>query len=42
MHFESGGSLLDFDPQKTRSYFRTELDRSRQVVAEMQPEVRKP
>lgn len=42
MHFESGGSLLDFDPQKTRSYFRTELDRSRQVVAGMQPEVRKP
>jgi uncharacterized protein (DUF697 family) len=42
MHFESGGSLLDFDPQKARSYFRAELDRPRQVVAGMQPEVRKP
>ncbi|MGK4008330.1 DUF697 domain-containing protein [Sorangium sp. So ce1036] len=42
MHFESGGSLLDFDPQKMRSYFFAELDRSRQAVAETRREVRAP
>ncbi len=42
MHFESGDSLLDFEPQKMRSYFLAELKRSRRAVAEMQDEVRKP
>lgn len=42
MHFESGGSLLDFEPQKVRSYFLAELDRSKRAVAGMQNKVRKP
>jgi uncharacterized protein (DUF697 family) len=42
MHFESGGSLLDFEPQKMRSFFLAELKRSKRAVAGMQGEVRKP
>lgn len=35
MHFESGGTLLDFDPHKMRSHFRQEFEKSRQAVADM-------
>jgi len=41
-HFESGGSLLNLDPQKLRSHFFTEFESSKQVVAEMKHEARKP
>ena len=28
-HFESGGTFLDFDPQKTRAYFVSEFEKAR-------------
>jgi hypothetical protein len=28
-HFESGGTFLDFDPDKVREHFRQEFDRAR-------------
>jgi len=28
-HFESGGTFLDFDPQKTREFFKTEFDKAK-------------
>ncbi|HRI64197.1 MAG TPA: DUF697 domain-containing protein, partial [Polyangium sp.] len=36
MHFEAGGTLLDFDPHKMRSYFKQEFEKARQTVAEVQ------
>lgn len=36
MHFEAGGSLLDFNAKKMRKYFREEYGRSKDVVEEMQ------
>jgi len=38
MHFESGGTLLDFDPHAMRSHFRQEYERSREKVAQMRRE----
>lgn len=35
MHFEAGGTLLDFDPHKMRSHFKQEFEKSRQAVADM-------
>jgi uncharacterized protein (DUF697 family) len=28
-HFEAGGTLLDFDPEKVREHFRAEFEASR-------------
>lgn len=28
-HFESGGTFLDFDPQKTRNYFKAEFEKAK-------------
>ena len=28
-HFEAGGTFLDFDPQKTREFFKTEFDKAK-------------
>jgi len=28
-HFESGGTFLDFDPQKTREYFKAEFEKAK-------------
>lgn len=36
MHFETGGTLLDFDPIAMRSYFKSEFDKSKETVARMQ------
>lgn len=36
MHFESGGTLLDFDPKAMRDYFKQEFEKAREVVAHMQ------
>lgn len=35
MHFEAGGTLLDFDPHKMRSHFKQEFEKAKQTVAEM-------
>ncbi len=34
-HFESGGTLLDFDPKKMRSYFTLKLQEGKQVAASL-------
>lgn len=36
MHFEAGGTLLDFDPKKMRDYFKQEFDNAKVVVTEIQ------
>ncbi|MFT4927544.1 MAG: hypothetical protein ACI8WB_003655 [Phenylobacterium sp.] len=33
-HFESGGTLLDFDPEKVREYYQQQLHRGKEVVRE--------
>ncbi|MGK4008335.1 DUF697 domain-containing protein [Sorangium sp. So ce1036] len=38
MHFEAGGTLLNFDPNAMRSYFRSEFEKSKETVARMQQE----
>ena len=35
-HFESGGTLLDFDPSKVRDRFREEFQRGKAAAREMQ------
>lgn len=35
MHFETGGTLLDFDPAAMRAYFKAEFDAGRDVVTRM-------
>jgi uncharacterized protein (DUF697 family) len=35
MHYESGGTLLDFDADKMRSHFRKELEKSKGTVKQM-------
>jgi uncharacterized protein (DUF697 family) len=34
-HFESGGTLLDFDPKKMREYFTTKLQEGKKVAASL-------
>jgi len=38
MHFEAGGTLLDFDPHAMRSYFKQELERAKETVAKVAEE----
>jgi hypothetical protein len=33
-HFESGGTLLDFDPAKTREYFATQFKQGQMLATE--------
>jgi uncharacterized protein (DUF697 family) len=35
MHFESGGTLLDFDPSKVREHFRAEFEAAKEKVSEL-------
>ena len=35
-HFAQGGTLLDFDPVKTRAFFEKELEKGQAVVSQMQ------
>jgi uncharacterized protein (DUF697 family) len=35
MHFESGGTLLDFQPEKMHSYFQTEFEKAKQTVKDL-------
>jgi uncharacterized protein (DUF697 family) len=41
MHFESGGTLLDFDPAAMRTYFKQEFEKAKVAVANMQKETQK-
>jgi uncharacterized protein (DUF697 family) len=34
-HFESGGTFLDFDPEKTREYFAQQLREGQKVAADL-------
>ena len=36
-HFESGGTLLDFDPKKMREYFAGKLEEGKEVAAKLKP-----
>lgn len=38
MHFETGGTLLDFNPDKMRAYFRQEMEKAKASVVQMQKE----
>jgi uncharacterized protein (DUF697 family) len=38
MHFEAGGTLLNFDPHAMRSHFISEFEKAKDVVARMQQE----
>ena len=35
MHFESGGTFLDFDPHRMREHFRREFEGAKEKVAEL-------
>lgn len=35
MHFESGGTFLDFDPHKMRKYFREEFEHAKDKVSQL-------
>ncbi|NOQ14224.1 MAG: DUF697 domain-containing protein [Methyloprofundus sp.] len=34
-HFESGGTLLDFDPKKMREYFSNKLEEGKEIAANL-------
>ncbi|MDI1443597.1 DUF697 domain-containing protein [Polyangium sp. 6x1] len=36
MHFETGGTLLDFEPHKVRSHFKQEFEKAKEYVADVQ------
>jgi len=36
-HFESGGTMLDFEPKKMRGYFSGKLEEGKEVVAKLKP-----
>lgn len=38
MHFESGGSLLSFEPDSMREYFRKEFEQAKATVAKLRDE----
>ncbi len=38
MHFESGGTILNFDPYAMRSYFKQEFAKARETVAKIHKE----
>lgn len=38
MHFESGGTVLDFDPHLMRSYFRQEFEKAKDTVSRIRKE----
>jgi uncharacterized protein (DUF697 family) len=39
MHFETGGTLLDFDPKTVRSHFKHEFEKSKKEVSQLQHEM---
>ncbi len=38
-HFESGGTFLDLDPAKVKSFFSEQFNKGKKVVTDMKPEV---
>lgn len=38
MHFEAGGNVLNFDPDRMRSYFAEQLEEGKKVAANMKKE----
>lgn len=38
MHFEAGGTLLDFDPATMRAYFKQEFDKAKDTVTQLSAE----
>ncbi|WP_434390360.1 YcjF family protein [Melittangium boletus] len=38
MHFESGGTLLDFDPKKMQEHFKAEFEKARVTVEQLRKE----
>ncbi len=36
-HFESGGTMLDFEPKKMRDYFAGKLEEGKEVAAKLKP-----
>jgi uncharacterized protein (DUF697 family) len=40
MHFESGGKLLDFDPQAVKAHFRAQFEEGRAMAGSMKAEER--
>jgi uncharacterized protein (DUF697 family) len=41
-HFESGGTLRDFDPKKAKKSFATEFKKGQRVATELKKRVKKP
>jgi uncharacterized protein (DUF697 family) len=41
MHFEAGGTLLDFDPEAMRAFFKQEFEKAKQTVSELQTDAAK-
>ena len=37
-HFESGGTLLDFEPAKVREYFKQEFEKGKELASQMRKE----
>jgi lipoate-protein ligase A len=35
-HFESGGTFLDFNPEKVREYFKEQFERGKGVASELE------
>lgn len=42
VHFEVGGTLLDFDAEAMRAHFKSEFEKANQTVAQMQTETARP
>jgi uncharacterized protein (DUF697 family) len=42
MHFESGGTMLDFDPQRMREHFKQEFEAAKDKVTQIQQQQRVP
>jgi len=42
MHFEAGGTLLDFNPTHMRDYFKQEFENAKSAVAELQKKEKPP
>jgi len=42
MHFESGGTFLNLDPDKLRAHFRREFDKSKETVTRIKAEEQQP
>lgn len=41
LHFEAGGTLLDFDPAAMRTHFLKEFERGKSVVSELRQKIQK-